>query len=162
MQYEFKIRDLKESDISTVLSIYNDHVINGFAAYSEKELSIDFINRLKKDSLSFIILEIEEKITGFAFLRNYLPYDNFKHTGQLSYIIKPEYTNKSFGTMLFNKLVDAAKDNGIDILIVHLSSLNQQSLNFHKKHGFIECGKFKNIAKKFGQEFDIIWMQKNI
>ncbi len=162
MQYEFKIRDLKESDISAVLSVFNYHVINGFAAYSEKELSIDFIHRLKKDSLSFIILEIEQDIIGFAFLRNYLPYDNFKHTGQLSYFIKPEYTNKGFGTMLFNKLVDATKDNRIDILIVHLSSLNLQSLNFHKKHGFIECGRFKNIAKKFGQEFDIIWMQKNI
>ncbi|MFW9998886.1 MAG: GNAT family N-acetyltransferase [Candidatus Hodarchaeota archaeon] len=162
MQYEFKIRDLKESDISSILSIFNYHVINGFAVYSEKEVNIDFINHLIKDSISFIILEIGQEITGFAFLRNYLPYDNFKHTGQLSYFIKPEYTNKGFGTILLNKLVEDAISKGISVFLVHLSSLNKQSLKFHKKHGFSECGRFKNIAKKFNKPFDIIWMQKTI
>ncbi|MFW9902382.1 MAG: GNAT family N-acetyltransferase, partial [Candidatus Thorarchaeota archaeon] len=135
---------------------------NGFAAYSEKELKIEFINRLKKDSISFIILEIENKIAGFALLRNYLPYENFKHTGQLSYFIKPEYTNKGFGTILLNKLVEDAIKIGINYFFVHISSLNEQSLNFHKKHGFIECGRLTNIAMKFDMSFDIIFMQKVI
>jgi len=160
MHNDFKIRDLKDSDVSAVLSIFNYHVKNGFAAYSEKELNIDFINRLIRNSLSFIVLEIEQKIIGFAFLRNYLPYDNFKHTGQLSYFIKVEYTNKGFGTILMNKLVEDAINKGIYIFLVHLSSLNEQSLNFHKKHGFNECGRLRNIAKKFNKSFDIIWMQK--
>ncbi|MFX1568751.1 MAG: GNAT family N-acetyltransferase [Promethearchaeota archaeon] len=162
MTLEFKIRELSESDKHAVLSIYNYHVINGFAAYSDKELKIEFINRLKKDSISFIILEIENKIVGFAVLRNYLPYENFKHTGQLSYFIKPEYTNKGFGTILLNKLVKSAIAKGINIFIVHLTSLNEQSLNFHKKHGFIECGRLTDIAMKFNRSFDIIFMQKVI
>jgi len=162
MLTDFKIREFREFDKNAVLSIYNYHVINGFAAYSEKELSVDFILQLKKTSVSFIILEIEQGIAGFAFLRNYLPYDNFKHTGQLSYFIKPEYTNKGYGTLLLNKLIEDAIDKGIKIFLIHLSSLNEQSLNFHKKHGFIECGRFKNIALKFNKPFDIIWMEKKI
>lgn len=162
MTLEFTIRELRESDKYPVLSIYNYHVINGFAAYSEKELKIEFINRLKKGSISFIVLEIENKIAGFALLRNYLPYENFRHTGQLTYFIKPEYTNKGFGTILLNKLVEDAIKMGINIFIVHLSSLNEQSLNFHKKHGFIECGRLTDIAMKFDNYFDIIFMQKKI
>ena len=162
MLREFKIRELRESDKKAVLSVYNYHVRNGFAAYSEKELKIEFINRLEKESISFIILEIENKIVGFAFLRNYLPYENFKHTGQLGYFIKPEYTNKGYGTILLNKLIENAIKIGINILIVHLSSLNEQSFNFHKKHGFIECGRLTDIAMKFNRLFDIIFMQKVI
>jgi len=162
MTLVFKIRELRESDNKAVLSIYNYHVLNGFAAYSEKELKIEFISRLKKDSISFIILEIENKIAGFALLRNYLPYENFKHTGQLSYFIIPEYTNIGFGTILLNKLVEDAIKRGINFFFVHISSLNEQSLNFHKKHGFIECGRLTNIAMKFDRSFDIIFMQKVI
>ncbi len=162
MSFEFRIRKVKNSDLNDVLSIYNYYTLNGFAAYSEKELKIDFIDHLKQNSLLFVVLEIEKKIGGFAFIKNYLPYDNFTHTGQISYFIKPEYTNKGFGTRLLNKLIEYANENGVCLLFIHLSSLNEQSLNFHKKHGFIECGRFKNIAKKFGQTFDIIWMQRSL
>ncbi|MFX1597203.1 MAG: GNAT family N-acetyltransferase [Promethearchaeota archaeon] len=162
MALEFRIRKVKNSDLNDVLSIYNYYILNCFAAYSEKEVKINFINHLSQECLSFVVLEIEKKIVGFAFIKNYLSYDNFKHTGQLSYFIKPEYTNKGFGTTLFNELIDYANENGIRLLFVHLSSLNEQSLNFHKKHGFIECGRFKDIAKKFGQIFDIIWMQRSL
>ncbi|MEW6616706.1 MAG: hypothetical protein AB1401_14730 [Thermodesulfobacteriota bacterium] len=33
-------------------------------------------------------------------------------------------------------------------------------MNFHKKNGFIECGRFKNICKKKNKIFDVVYMQK--
>jgi len=144
------------------MNIYNYYVINGVAAYSEKEVDIDFFLRMKKEALSFNILEINNKIVGFSVLRNYLPYENFSHTGILTYFIKPEFTNKGYGSILYHRLIEDANKFGIKILIVHLSSLNRKSLKFHKKHGFKECGRFKKIATKFNKYFDIIWMQKSI
>ncbi|MFX0177584.1 MAG: GNAT family N-acetyltransferase [Candidatus Hodarchaeota archaeon] len=151
-----------DSDIPIVRDIYNYYVINGVAAYSEKEVDLDFFLKMKKEALSFYILEINNEIVGFCVLRNYLPYENFRHTGLLTYFIKFKLTNKGYGSILYEKLIEDAKRYGIKTLIVHLSSLNSLSINFHKKHGFKECGRFKNIAKKFNQDFDIIWMQKFI
>lgn len=162
MKDNYILRALFDSDINEVLAIYNQHVKNSYAAYSEKELPVDFINKIKQDAISFYILEIMKKIIGFAVLRYYLPYDNFKHTGIFTYFLMPEYTQQGYGTILYNKLTEVAKKNGISKVFVHLSSLNIQSYNFHKKHGFEECGRFKDIAKKFNQVFDIIWMQKII
>ncbi len=158
----YKIRHVKNSDMNDVRNVYNYYVKNEFAAYAEKDVPIDFFNNIKEEALSFYILEINAKLVGFAVLRNYLPYDNFKHTGKLTYFIRPEYTNKGYGTILFNKLIEDAKQNGMSTIIVHLSSLNDSSLYFHKKHGFEECGRFNNIAKKFNRYFDIIWMQKTL
>jgi len=162
MKNNYLIRAANDSDIVKVREIYNYYAIKGVAAYSEREVDIDFFLKMKKNALSFYILEIDYKIVGFAVLRNYLPYENFRHTGILTYFIKLEFTNKGYGTMLYHKLIEDAKKFGIKILIVHLSSLNRENLNFHKKHRFEECGRFKDIAKKFNQKFDIIWMQKSI
>ncbi|MFX1308151.1 MAG: GNAT family N-acetyltransferase [Promethearchaeota archaeon] len=162
MKEEFRIRNVKDSDLNNVLSIFNSYIKNGFAAYPENEVSINFFNNIRQRAHSFYVLVLGTRVIGFAFLKNYLPYENFKHTGQLTYFIDQKYTNKGLGTLLLNKLIKDAEEHGIYILLVNLSSLNQQSLNFHKKHGFFECGRFKNIAKKFNQFFDIIWMQRTL
>lgn len=159
---EFKIRVLKDSDLNEVSSIFSYYIENNFAAYPESEVDSNFFLNIKQTANCFYVLELGTTIVGFAFLRNFLPYDNFKHTGVLTYFIDYKYTDKGLGTLLLNKLIEYAKENEISILLVNLSSLNQQSLNFHIKHGFYECGRFKNIARKFNKEFDIIWMQKNL
>ncbi|MFW9826652.1 MAG: GNAT family N-acetyltransferase [Candidatus Thorarchaeota archaeon] len=162
MSDEFRIRNLEDSDLNEMLLIFNYYIKNNFAAYPENEVNSKFFLNIKQTALCFYVLELGTRIIGFAFLRNYLPYENFKQTGVLTYFIDHKYTNKGLGTLLLNKLIEYAKEHEIRILLVNLSSLNQQSLNFHKKHGFHECGRFKNIAKKFNKFFDVIWMQKNL
>jgi len=61
-----------------------------------------------------------------------------------------------------NVLIKEAKRKGFDTLLASISSLNEISLNFHLKNGFTECGRFKRIGKKFGQDFDEVWMQRFI
>jgi L-amino acid N-acyltransferase YncA len=33
------------------------------------------------------------------------------------------------------------------------------SLGFHEHRGFAECGRFKRVARKKGQDLDAVWMQ---
>jgi len=49
---------------------------------------------------------------------------------------------------------------GVDCLLANISSHNEQSLDFHRKMGFQQCGRFRRVGKKFGKDFDVIWMQK--
>jgi len=58
--------------------------------------------------------------------------------------------------------MDDGRSIGMINFIAHLSSKNEQSIQFHKKHGFTECGRLKDIGIKFGQLFDIVWVQKQI
>ena len=157
-----EIREYRDSDLEEISHIYNFYVKNGFAAYPENKLDATFFNAIITAAISCYVLVVDGEVVGYGILRNYLPYVNFKHTGKLTYFIKSEYTHKGFGTILLEKLIEEAKRNNIKNIYIHASSENPQSINFHKKHGFKECGRFRNIAKKFGQYFDIIWMQKNI
>jgi phosphinothricin acetyltransferase len=70
----------------------------------------------------------------------------------------PEYRESVID--MLNHLVDKAKQKGIWSILASISSLNEGSINFHKKNGFIECGRFKNVGRKKGQIFDTVWMQK--
>jgi phosphinothricin acetyltransferase len=59
-------------------------------------------------------------------------------------------------------LLHEAAERKISSILAGISSLNSASVAFHKKRGFQECGRFQKIGRKWGQDFDVVWMQKII
>lgn len=154
------IRVATETDNKKIMEIYNYYAENDYAVYANHKVESDFFVKSKDESISFYVLEVDSKVVGFCRLKAYLPFENFKHVGVLTYFIMPEYTHKGYGSVLYRKLEDDARKRGIRTLLAHASSLNNVSIKFHEKQGFKECGRFKTVAQKFGEYFDIVWMQK--
>lgn len=163
----FVIREATSEDIQGMLEIFNYYVENSFAAYLETPVGPDFFQithdesgQNKNEHFPFYVIEGKNKVVGIGTLRPYLPFRNLLHTGVLSYFILPEYTKKGLGTRLLNTLSKDAQKRNMKSLLANVSSKNEASLNFHLKHGFVECGRFKAVGTKFGAYFDIVWLQK--
>ena len=160
MENEVIVRSRKEDDIEKILSVVNTFVPDSFATYTDEDYPLSVAMEWSKNAKVFLILEIDNEVIGFGFLAPYKPFKSFSHTGVLTYFILSEYTGKGLGTKLLNTLISKGKDIGVTNFVAHISSKNQQSLNFHKKHGFKEVGRFKDMALKFGEYIDVIWVQK--
>ena len=160
MNNEVMIRTKKEEDAENILEVVNSFVKDSFAAYSDEYYSSSIVDEWSKKAKVFLVLEMEKKIIGFGFVASYKPFKSSNHVGVLTYFILPEFTGKGFGTKLFNQLISKAKDLGITNYLAHISSKNEQRLNFHKKHGFQEVGRFKDMAVKLGETIDMVWVQK--
>ena len=157
---EIQIREFTDNDFQSVHKIFNLFIQSSFAAYTETELSSDRLKELMKPAKIILILHEDENIIGFGYVASYKPLPNFSRTGVLTYFIRPEFTGQGLGTILFNELTNRGIEIGITNYLASISSRNEQSLNFHKKHGFDEVGRFKNVGTKFGKDFDIVWVQK--
>jgi phosphinothricin acetyltransferase len=154
------IRSYQKDDFEGILEVFNSFVGDSFSAYCDTGFDVsEFRGRIEQLKI-ILVLTKKERIIGYGYFSNYKPYPNFSHTGILTYFILSEYTGKGLGTRLFNKLISIGKENGITNFLAHISSKNIQSLNFHKKHGFVEVGNFKEVGIKFNQKIDIVWMQK--
>ncbi len=95
-------------------------------------------------------------------LRAYNPFAVFRETAEISYFINNNFIGKGLGKIALTKLETEAKKLGIKTILASITSENIQSIEFHKRNGFIECGRFPEIGKKFGKTFDIIWMSKKL
>ncbi len=161
----YVIRKVSEEDGQDITDIFNYFVENSFAAYPEKRVQDVFFERLKRLAGDFPIYAIVKRgggLAGFGMLRPYHTMETFKRTAELTYFILPAHMGKGLGTKLLNILIEEAQKKSFDTLLASISSLNEISLNFHLKNGFTECGRFKRIGKKFGQNFDEVWMQRFI
>lgn len=156
------IRSFAEKDIEAMLSIFNFFAENSYAVYCDFPLTLTQFKMITEQIKIGLVIEAESKIIGFGYISPYKPYPNFSRTGVLTYFILPEYTGKGLGTRLFNTLIDEGVKAGITNYLAHISKMNEQSLNFHKKHGFEAVGIFKNVADKFGKSIDVVWVQKQV
>ncbi len=160
---EYKLEALSESDRKAVVDIFNHFVENSFAAFMDSrepyELFDRFVEGIGDYPAAALKTESGETV-GFGFLRPHHRSETFRRTANITYFILPEHTGKGLGTRMLNRFVGEAKARGIDIFLASISSLNVQSIEFHKKHGFVECGRFKEVGVKHGKTFDMVWMQK--
>jgi L-amino acid N-acyltransferase YncA len=149
-----------------VMDIFNYYVVQSFAAYPESPLPYEFFNKfleLTKGYPAFVIKNVESgKIVGFCFLRAYNPFSTFRETAEITYFLEKDEVGKGIGKKALEKLEGDAKKIGIKRLLADISSENQQSITFHKKNGFKECGRFLKVGKKNGENFDVVWMEKTL
>jgi len=161
----YRFRPVKEEDHRALTDIFNYYIENSYAAYRENKIDPTFVEILKRVAGDYPFYTVESgdgEIAGFGMIHPYHPAEVFTRTAELSYFLAPAHTGRGLGTKLLHRLTEDARKRGVDILVASISSKNEQSINFHKKHGFVECGRFKRIGKKWGEDFDMVWMQKFI
>ena len=165
IEKSYKFEDLRQEHKPEIVRIFNYYVENSFAAYSTVPLGDEIFDRFHDmaDGFPFIVISYNAtEIVGFAFLHPYHAADSFSKTVEITYFIMPEHTGKGLASKILDRFKMQAKELGISVILANISSSNEGSINFHRKHGFVECGRFSKIGRKFNKDFDVVWMQLNM
>lgn len=149
-----------------VMDIFNYYVENSYAAYPEQSLPYQFFGMFMEMTRGYPAYVIKNndsgKVVGFCFLRAYNPMPAFRETAEISYFLDKEEVGRGIGREALGLLEREGGKMGVKYILANISSRNKQSLDFHSKNGFVECGRFLNIGRKKGKNFDVIWMEKEI
>lgn len=162
---EYSIDSISMKDREEVMKIFNHYVENSFAAYPETKLPVGAFDSYLKLLGELPVISIkngEGMVVGFGLLRWHNGQSTFSHTAEATYFIHHQYIGKGLGKKILKHLEKEAVVKGIINILVHISSLNHNSIGFHEKNGFVECGRFVGVGVKKGVTFDTIWMQKII
>jgi L-amino acid N-acyltransferase YncA len=165
MNHTYHFRNLLIQDRNQVIDVYNYFIMKSFAAYPAETVDYDYFDyflQIIGDYPAYTITMDNERIIGFAFLHPYRPISTFFETAEITYFILPEYTGCGIGSKVLERLLADARKRGIKKIMASICSLNQQSIQFHEKHKFTECGRFPGIGKKFGEYFDVVYMIRKI
>ncbi len=160
---DFSLEKMSEQHRPAVIDIFNYFIRHSFAAYLEEAVDYHFFDHFLTMSRGYPALVLKtggQQVVGFGFMRPHHLADSLKRAAEVTYFILPEHTRKGLGTALLETFVREARKMGIDSLLASISSRNEESIRFHRHHGFRECGRFLRVGHKFGEDFDVVWMQK--
>ena len=165
MESTYVLAEMTEEHGPAIMRIFNHYIETDFSAYFDQAFPDTFFARLRETANGYpavIAMDGVGAVAGFGFLHAYHPAPAFRRTAELTYFLAPEHTRKGIGGTMLADLTGKARRQGIDRLLASISSLNQGSLSFHGKNGFVEVGRLRTIGVKFGREFDVVYMQKAI
>jgi phosphinothricin acetyltransferase len=160
---DYVMSPISNEDRKSMMDIFNYYVENSYAAYPETKLPYEAFDMFLQMAQGYPTAKVKDKngrVVGFGLLRSHNPIPVFSKTAEITYFIHSDHTGKGIGTKLLRLLEKEGMQKGITNILANISSLNPRSVDFHKKNGFIECGRFKNVGRKKGKPFDTVWMQK--
>ena len=163
MNYRFE--PMTGDDREAVQGIFNYYAANSFAAFPDTPVPPGFVDRMlemAKEYCAIVVRAEDGGTVGFGLLRPYHFAATLKRTAELAYFLMPECTRQGVGRAVLDFLIEKAKGLGIDNLMASVSSPNSASIAFHLKNGFSECGRFRNVGRKFDQDFDVLWFQRHL
>jgi L-amino acid N-acyltransferase YncA len=162
---DYRFESMTPDHRKPVIDIYNHYIEKSWAAYPDEPVGYALFDRfldMTRGYPSLVVRTDSGEFVGFAFLRAFLPAATFRRTAEITYFILPEHTHRGLGEKILKRFEEDASKAGVDNLLASISSRNRFSLDFHGKHGFVECGRLRNVGRKFGEDFDVVWMQKMI
>jgi L-amino acid N-acyltransferase YncA len=160
---DIRLQPISPDDRQAVIDLFNHYVEHGFAAFAEVPLPYAFFDRFMEATAGGPTLTAKDPagtLLAFALLRPHSPWSTTAHVAEITYFVAPGCTRQGIGSRILAELERQAKARGIRIFLASISSLNEPSLAFHRKHGFTEVGRFKSICVKHGTPFDAVWMEK--
>jgi phosphinothricin acetyltransferase len=161
----FRFEPLTVEHREPVIEIFNHFITSSFAAYPEEPFEYAFFDRLLtsvKGYPAFAVKDEAGRVVGFGALHAWHFAATFRRTAEIFYFFAQGSTGHGIGSALLARLEQEARAMGIDTVLASISSRNDGSIRFHRKHGFREVGRFERVGRKFGEDFDVVWMQKRL
>jgi len=113
-------------------------------------------------TLPFVVVLHNDAPIGFGLLKHDCKAETFSHSAELSYYILPEHTGKGITSALFKILEEGAGRMGIWNLFMAISSKRSDCFSFHRKMGYVECGRLPKVGYKNDSYFDIVYFHKSL
>jgi L-amino acid N-acyltransferase YncA len=165
MHPQVKLSPISPTDRQEIIDLFNHYVVNSFAAFPERPVPYSFFDLLMEAAAGYPTVTARDahgRLIGFGLLRPHNRMPAFARVAEITYFLAPDSTRQGLGSQILADLERQARARSIATLLAPISSLNEPSIAFHRKHGFVEVGRFRQIGQKMGQLFDVVWMQKTL
>ena len=157
------IRDAELRDLPIILDIMNDAVLNTTSIYDygirNNEFVENWFNKKQLDKMPVLVCEINNKTVAYGSYGIFRAWDAYKFSVEHSIYVHKDFRGQGTGKQLLMALIEKAKKDGYHTMIAGIDADNQNSFNFHKKLGFREVGKFKEVGFKFDRWLDLVFLQ---
>lgn len=166
------LRSATPDDAEQLLLIYAPYVTQTAITFEYDVPSVDeFRSRIEHtlQKYPYLVAEADGQILGYAYAGVFKGRAAYDHCVETSIYVRLDQHRQGIGKALYDELERLLREQGIlnvNACISWIDEPNQylthQSPDFHAHMGYERVAHFHLCGYKFGQWFDMIWMEKMI
>ncbi|MEH7086130.1 arsinothricin resistance N-acetyltransferase ArsN1 family A [Neobacillus drentensis] len=163
MNNKLIIRNAEESDILSILEIFNQGIEDRIATLEEEKKDYHYIKEwfeVHQGRYKILVAEQDGNVAGWASLNPYSNRCAYNGVADLSIYISRDQRGKGLGKKLLSEIESLAKDNGFHKIVLFTFPFNQLGQGLYRKMGYREVGVFQNQGKLDGEFVDVMAMEK--
>ena len=157
------IREAARKDLTDILEIYNDAILNTTAIYDYKVHTLEertqWYERKKQAGYPLLVFAENNKAVAFATFGPFRDWPAYKYTIEHSIYVNKDYRNRGIATKLMKEIIKIANEREYATLVAGIDSANEGSIEMHEKMGFKFSGTIKKAGFKFGKWLDLVFYQ---
>ena len=158
------IRHATDDDMPALAAIYNDAVRHTTAIWNDAEVDAD--NRRQwlalRRAAGYPVLVADDGgrgVLGYASFGDFRAFDGYRHTVEHSIYVRADARRGGVAGQLMAELIAQARARRKHVMVGAIESGNAASIALHRRLGFEEVGRMKQVGTKFGRWLDLTWMQ---
>lgn len=157
------IRDVTPADAARIAEIYNYYIEETIITFEyDRVTESDIRQRIEKvlkKGFPYFVYEKDGEVVGYAYLNNWRERVAYDITLETSVYLDRNLTGGGVGSILYQELIDRAREINIHSLIGVISLPNKQSQKLHRRFNFELIGNFRESGVKFGKLIDVEFWQ---
>jgi phosphinothricin acetyltransferase len=157
------IRDASEADLPAILTIYNQVIATSNSVYTETPSTLEDRQAwfAARRAANFpVLVAVDDRLRGFASFGDFRPWPGYALSVEHSVYVEEATRGRGIGSALVQRLIDEGRARGKHVMIGGIDAENPASIALHTKLGFIEVGRLREVACKFGNWLDLVFMQR--
>ena len=153
------IRHAKPDDLTSILEIYNEAILNTTAVYDYKPHTMEertaWYEKKVSDGFPVLVFAENNVVVGFAAFGPFRIWSAYKYTIEHSIYVQKSHRGKHIGTALLKELLKIANAQGYATMVAGIDASNEGSRIMHEKLGFSYSGTLQRVGYKFGKWLDL-------
>ncbi|SDN71620.1 arsinothricin resistance N-acetyltransferase ArsN1 family A [Bacillus sp. OK048] len=157
------IRQAVESDIKSILEIYNQGIEDRIATLEEETKDYSYMKEWferHQGRYRVMVSEQDGNVAGWASLNPYSNRCTYEGVADLSIYISRDHRGIGLGKQLLAEIEIWATANGFHKIVLFTFPFNQLGQGLYRKMGYREVGVFQNQGKLDGEFVDVMAMEK--
>jgi phosphinothricin acetyltransferase len=162
------IRDATSRDLAAINDIYNHYVLHSTCTYQvepETMAAREAWFRGRDPQHPVLVAQTGDEVAAWGSLS---PWGTarrrqvFRRTVEDSIYVRRDMHGRGLGSAMLGALIERARRLGHRSMLAVVSGEQAPSIRLHRKFGFAEVGRLREIAEKFGRVLDVVYLQKRL
>jgi phosphinothricin acetyltransferase len=159
-----KVRPASQDDLSGILEIYNEAVLNTTATYDYDPRTIEhrlawYDDHVKNNYPIFVAVNDQGRVVGWSALNQFHARIGYRFTSENSVYVAADQRGQGIGKLLMPPLIEGARQRGLHAILAGIDANNEASVRLHASFGFEKVAHLRQVGFKFGRWLDVIYME---
>jgi phosphinothricin acetyltransferase len=165
MSGDVVIRPATVDDVAGVTDIYNHYVEQTPATFDLTPFSVDarlawFGHYGDQGRHRLLVAASAAEIVGYATSSRFRDKAAYDTSVEVSVYLHPDALGGGIGSRLYTELFLALKGEDVHRAYAGIALPNDASIALHRRFGFTDVGTYREVGRKFGRYWDVLWMER--